>query len=241
MRTITTNSYVVPADDLIICNSASTIYLSLPASVGGERQITVKNVGAGKVYITTPDLIDGADRQELNQYESAILIDYASGSWAFISSEVNHVNSIQATINAQDNASKTLRTIRKTIGVEGSGADFEFEPDEDQVEQVIELEDELPARGKLVNLTLITDEAFAGVTSVSCDVGTTSSGDELIAAADMVAANTIEEGALGALYALKTAIAARSIYVSVTPDADWDEHTAGVISVYISYIDLTNI
>ena len=86
------SDYVIDSsdtDEIVICNKATPISITLPVSLGAtttRRKITVKSVGVGAVTIIPngSDTIDGETTQTINQYDSIQLLDYSTGAWAII-------------------------------------------------------------------------------------------------------------------------------------------------------------
>jgi hypothetical protein len=134
------------------------------------------------------------------------------------------------------------KTIKKTIGGVGvASCDFNFVTAEDQVEQVIDLGAILPAFARLVDTFVVTNNTFTGAVSLGIEVGTTSGGNEVIATADLITAGAINQIATGSSPKLNISGTAVHIYVSGTPGANWSLNTAGKLTIYISYIDITNV
>lgn len=170
-------------------------------------------------------------------------LDAAIGFEAQISGTPNVVTKTGTVFQMIDqlDAYKSVQTIKKTIGGIGVTADFNFATAEDQVEQVIDLGEIIPAKAKIFNALVFTDDEFTGAVSLSCTLGNSSSGDELVAATDLIAANAIGEQATGGLTPLATSASAQNIYLSATPGANWSNVTAGKLSVYVTFINVTNI
>lgn len=81
---VKTDSYTASENlDLIICNKATAMTVTLPLAIGQGRQITVKNVGVGTVTVdgNGADTIDGSTSANLAQHEFYRLIDYAPNKW----------------------------------------------------------------------------------------------------------------------------------------------------------------
>jgi hypothetical protein len=77
---------VVATDDVVICNKAGVMTITLPEAIGGGRRITIKNINTGTVTIDGDgaDTVDGSATVGLYQLESAQLIDYAANAWIII-------------------------------------------------------------------------------------------------------------------------------------------------------------
>ena len=148
-------------------------------------------------------------------------------------------NTIIANIEQLD-AYKSVQTIKKTIGGVGvAGCDFNFTTAEDQAEQVINLGAIVPAKARILDVFMFTDSAFTGAVSLSTDIGITSGGDGLVTAVDMIPANTVAQTATA--FPVAIVGTAQNIYVNSTPGANWSLVTAGKLSVYVTFINVTNI
>ena len=76
---------VVAADDIIICNSATNITVTLPAAVSGNRKIIFKNIGVGRVSLVVSGggLLDDGTAYSVYQYDSVTVLDN-SGKYLII-------------------------------------------------------------------------------------------------------------------------------------------------------------
>lgn len=137
---------------------------------------------------------------------------------------------------------KSVQTVKKTIGGVGvAGCDFNFATAENQNEQNINLGALVPAKARIVDVFTFTDATFTGAVTLAADTGTTSGGAELITSSGILTANDITAAAnAGAFIATPTATAT-SIYLNATPGANWNLVTAGKVSVYVTFINVTNI
>ena len=85
---------------------------------------------------------------------------------------------------------KTVKTVKKTIGNRTvTGVDFNFVTGVNKTEQIIDLGTIIPAYARILDVIVVTNAAFTNLGALSTDVGTTSGGGELIAAADNTALN----------------------------------------------------
>ena len=133
-------------------------------------------------------------------------------------------------------------TKKKTIGGVGvTGCDFNFVTAADVNEQVIDLGELIPAKANIVDIFTFTDEVFTGATTLVAETGTTSSGDELISSTTIYAADAITPTPGSGISSGTPVSTALHIYVAATPGANWSNVTAGKVSVYITYRDVTNI
>ena len=80
---VTANYVMTTHDDLLVCNSAAAITVTLRAATGTGSRVSIKNIGAGNVTVqgSASNTIDGETSQVLNQWDCMELGDYASGKW----------------------------------------------------------------------------------------------------------------------------------------------------------------
>jgi len=79
-------SYVFLAtDDLVVCNSATPITITLLAATGSKRPCRISNVGVGLVTVEGDgaDTINGELNQELDEGEAIQLCDYKANKWVW--------------------------------------------------------------------------------------------------------------------------------------------------------------
>jgi hypothetical protein len=151
------------------------------------------------------------------------------------------MNEVIDTLNSLT-AVSCLKTIRKTIGFPGATTtDYKFTSAENTTEQVVILRNIIPARARIADIYLLTDREFVGATNLSVDVGSASGGDQYIAAADIVAKNAILPMAAAGAFVTSPSASVLHVYVNATPGANWNLHTEGQLSVYIIYIDVTDL
>jgi hypothetical protein len=128
----------------------------------------------------------------------------------------------------------------KTIDVDddASTADYQLDDDaENQTEQVITLTSAIPAYAEVISVQVRCTESVTGGTAMSIDVGTSSGGGEILAAANPDTANDILTAAVTTSSLVAATNAARSIYVNFTPGANWSTLDAGMWAVMVTYID----
>lgn len=67
----------------VVCNKATPMTITLPATIGSYKIIEIKNIGAGTATVSNAgsDTIDGGGSQSVLQWECLVLQDYAVGSW----------------------------------------------------------------------------------------------------------------------------------------------------------------
>jgi hypothetical protein len=136
----------------------------------------------------------------------------------------------------------TLKTTRVTIGGVGvAGCDFNFATAANQNEQPIDLGHVIPAKAIPLNVYLFTDAVFTGAISLVADVGLTTGAADFIASATIYAANAVLAPAAGGMPYVPPLAAAQHVWVNAIPGANWSLVTAGRVSVYITYVDVTNL
>lgn len=143
-----------------------------------------------------------------------------------------------------DNFTELYNTAYKTVsftigGVGVASCDFNFVTAADMVEQVVDLGAVIPALARIIDIFVVTNNTFTGAVSLGIEVGTTTGDDDLLATADLVTANAINQTPT---YPMDFDIltTAQHVFVSGTPGANWSLNTAGKLTIYISYLDITN-
>lgn len=136
-----------------------------------------------------------------------------------------------------------IRTLKYTIGGVGvTGCDFNFVTALNMNEQPIDLGGIIPENCRILDVYTFTDAAFTGAVSLTTKIGTSSGGTEIAAGADIVAADAINQTAVGAGFTLVAITHAHAhIWISATPGANWNLNTAGKLTVYITIIDVTGL
>jgi len=134
------------------------------------------------------------------------------------------------------------KTIKKIVGGVGvTSCDFNFATAADQVEQGIDLGAVVPAFARIVDVLAVTNTTFTGAVSLGIEVGTTTGGNELVSTADLITAGAINQIATGSSPKAAITGTASHVFVNGTPGANWSLVTAGKLTIYISYIDITNV
>jgi hypothetical protein len=81
---VKTGDYTVTAnDEIIACNSTTTLTITLPAATGSGQPVRISNINTGTVTIdgNTTDTVCGSLTQILAQWDTLDIVDYASGAW----------------------------------------------------------------------------------------------------------------------------------------------------------------
>lgn len=84
--TKTANYLATATDDVIVCNKATAMTITLPAATGSGKVYWIKSIGAGAVTVdpNASETIDGELTQTVKQWECICIHDYAAGAWAII-------------------------------------------------------------------------------------------------------------------------------------------------------------
>lgn len=139
-------------------------------------------------------------------------------------------------------ANLPYKTVKFTVGGVGvEDVDFNFTTAENQVEQAVDLGAIIPALARVVDVLVVTNTTFTGAVSLGIEVGTTSGGNELVTTADLITAGAINQIATGSSPKVNIVGTASHVFVNGSPGANWSLVTAGKLTIYISYIDVTNV
>lgn len=217
---------------IVATNTVNANIDALDAAIGADPT-PVARTQNNPVVVNTPV------NQKIDALDAAIGFDaQLSGA----TKNISNTNTVYQNLDSLD-IYKTVRTIRKTIGAPGlASMDYNFASAANQTEQVITLTDIVPAKARILDVMLFTSAVFSNAVSLSTDIGLTSGGAEIAAAADMQAANAINAIAVGASTVALPTAAARSIFVNATPGANWDVvGAAGSMEIFVTIIDLNNV
>ena len=136
-----------------------------------------------------------------------------------------------------------VKTVKVTIGGVGVvGCDFNFVTAANQNEQPIDLGELIPAKARVLDVFTHTDATFTGAVTLVADVGNATGGAQFIASATILTAAEMLQVAVGAGFTLVAITAAASnLWLNATPGANWSLVTAGKMSVYLTYVDVTSL
>lgn len=129
-------------------------------------------------------------------------------------------------------------TVTIDVDDDASTDDYQFDDDAaNTTKQTIILTNVLPATAELDSWVVECIEAVGEPNTMLIEIGTSSGGSE-VATGSPDTLNEIISLAAGAAPALSPTNAARSLYVSGTPGANWDTlHSLGRFMVYLKYTD----
>lgn len=128
-----------------------------------------------------------------------------------------------------------VRTIVRTIGAPGAGADFNFSSIANSAQQDLEITDIIPANARALDAVLITGVEWTN--AISLEVGTISSGAQYFGLTAMQPLNTIAGITSNGLNKLAVANTDQSLWVGGDPTGNWDTMAVGKCSLIITYID----
>ena len=81
----TTDYTITDIDEVIVCNKATAMTITLPIATGSGQSYYINNVGAGTITVSkSGDTINGETSQEVGQWETIELIDYGNNQWSII-------------------------------------------------------------------------------------------------------------------------------------------------------------
>lgn len=163
---------------------------------------------------------------------------FNSGVTAFQTDTLKHANNVRSRPTYG-----ILRTSKITIGHPGeTTTDIAFASAANTAEQSLGA-DTIPAYARIVDVTIITTEAVAGITtSFTIDVGDGAGTDEFATATDIKAANALIGGDASEAILLQSITAATVVFVNATPAAEnWSAMTGGEFTLLTTYYDYGSI
>jgi len=134
-----------------------------------------------------------------------------------------------------------LKTLKVTIGGIGIAADFNFVTAANTAEQPIDLGAILPAQCSVQAIHLHTNAVFTGATTLVADVGLTTGAAEFIASATIYATDAMLAPAAASNPLVAPVATVQHVWVNGTPGANWSNVTAGLVTIYITYLDFTDL
>ena len=135
-------------------------------------------------------------------------------------------------------------TVKYTVGWYGSSADYVFSNDADSDEEGLQLggTNIIPALARVIDVVVVATEGWTGgggaETAFATVVGTASGGAQYMTSVNIDGLNDI-----GGCNVIKSGMpppsaSATSVYISKNPTINnWGALTAGIDTVYITYID----
>jgi hypothetical protein len=209
---------------------------ALDAAIGAEADLTIADRTNGLTSnssilakIDALDLIIGTDAQ---MPDSCTIVDHDLSVY-------QNLDRLNTAINVS-----TVKTIKKTIGNFGvSDCDFNFAASVGtHEEQSRDLGEIIPAKARLLDVMVVTEAAFTNLGALSTDVGLTTGAGDIIAVGDNTAVDHIMAIPVTSTFMFVPNIAHQHVWVNTEPTNNWDSATpVGKMSVYVTYIDVTNV
>jgi hypothetical protein len=171
----------------------------------------------------------------------AIIKDITLQNGETISNATDGKVIVSGVLSESTSIAYSTKTVKKTIGI--SGCDFNVDSTQaNPNEQNFNLF-AIPALARIVDVFTHTDAAFTHLGSTTVELGTASSGAQFFGATVMHALNTIiQTEAEHWPFAVNINAAATALWAGFVPSNNWNSaNPVGKISVYITYIDVTNI
>jgi len=249
---------------ILATNAITPNIAALDTAIGTDAQLTAVARTAGPIAtsqsvnqnIDDLDAAIGANISPLTRTTGQLvaantvndnidLIDDVIGSDAQMptsSLNVTRSQTIYQNLRALDTY-KTVRTVKYRVGNVGvASCDFNFSSAANANEQSIDLGAILPAKCRLLDVMVYTDAAFTNLGALTTDVGLTTGTDGLIVAADNTAIDAIMATSDAGAFVATPNKAAQNIWLNVKPTNNWDSaNPVGRMSVYVTFIDVTNV
>jgi hypothetical protein len=144
--------------------------------------------------------------------------------------------------NFKQNATigNTLKTKIITVTKNGGGGDVELSAPADSIAQDLDLGDYIPAYAQLMDCQIENTTAVSGgsITDLTCALGITSGGSEILTAGSVKTLGLIHEPATGGSRLISSSSSSRHAYGRFAIVGDtWDNLTAFAVEIKLSYID----
>lgn len=137
-----------------------------------------------------------------------------------------------------DVAFSNVKTVKYTIGAPGiADCDFNFASAANTTEQVIDLGAIIPIMARVLDVKSHTEIPFVGINTLVAEVGNSSSGNQFISSATILAKNAITAVAHAGGLNVAPNKAATHVYVAATPGQNWSGLTKGKVAYYVTYVE----
>jgi hypothetical protein len=141
-----------------------------------------------------------------------------------------------------DVAFSNIKTVKKTIGYPGSVvlglADFQWTGDANTTAQNKDLGSIIPALARILDVKIITEATHTGGVSLAITAGNVSAGSQFVATGANYTKDAVRAIAHGDGLGVAPVIAASKVWIGGTPGANWSLMTAGILAVYVTYIEI---
>ena len=135
---------------------------------------------------------------------------------------------------------RATKTVVRTIDVNAGDTSDSYQFDNtaaNTTQQVITMTNLIPIWAEVLSCQVRCVETVTGSTAVAVSVGTSSGGSDLLVTANIDSANDALVTGKGVGPELSASDAARSVYFSATPAANWNTLSEGRWAFFMTYID----
>lgn len=230
---------VVRTNNPIVADNSSNENIdALDSAIGTDAQLTVVTRTTGQLAV---------DSSVMTKFD---VIDAGIGFDAQLSGVPKNIsknNTIYQNLEALDTY-KTVRTIKKTVAWSGANpatVDFLLPSDANMTPANIDLGSIIPINARVIDgfVKCTSATTFSGgPTTLVAGIGNASGGAQISSSGTIYALNAINGN--GAAFNTPIAISASASKVwltDVTPGANWSTQTAGIYTVYITFVDVSNV
>lgn len=213
-------------------NAADDFTLAVTGGTDSSLVLTSDGTGSDAVYIHASDATGG------------VTIDAGTDGVTFSDADVSNIGTLscdEISDDASPNITYQVKTVTITIGeTGGSSEDFQWGAGAGHAPQNVNLGAIVPAFARIFDATVICTETAAGgaQSDFPTTLGNQSGGTEFFGAVDLVTANLVASGAAAGSPYIAVSASAQSVWIGADPtDGVWNNMTAGIWSVMITYVD----
>jgi hypothetical protein len=184
---------------------------------------------------------------QIKKWDPRILLH--SGRWSLLA--WIGVSKTQLTLGTTPNASRlgttvatfsNLKTRKILIGYPGSVAlglaDFQWTSVANTTAQNLDLGAIVPGKASVLIVKLHTEATHTGGVSLAITAGNASAGSQFVATGANYTADAIRQTAHADIGLVAPVAAASNVWVGGTPGANWSLMTAGILAVYVTYLEI---
>lgn len=139
-------------------------------------------------------------------------------------------------------AFSNLKTKKILIGYPGSVAlglaDFQWTSAANTTAQNLDLGAIIPALASPLIVKLHTEATHTGGVSLAITAGNASTGSQFVATGANMTAGAIRQTAHADIGGVAPVVAASNVFIGGTPGANWSLMTAGILAVYVTYLEV---
>lgn len=139
-------------------------------------------------------------------------------------------------------AFSNLKTKKIKIGFPGSVAlglaDFQWTSAANMTAQNIDLGAIIPGKASPLIVKLHTEQTHTGAVSLAITAGNASGGAQFVASGANYTADDLRQTAHADIGGVAPVAAASKVWIGGTPGANWSLMTAGILSVYVTYLEI---